>query len=55
MYLLITLAFFAICIGLIKGCDLVIGPDELDDVDEAPVPAEPRPEVISESRQGVTL
>ena len=29
--MLITLAFFAICVGLVKACDAVIGPDELDD------------------------
>ena len=33
IYLLITVAFFAICVGLIKACDQVIGPDELDDLD----------------------
>lgn len=47
MYLLLTLAFFAICVGLIKGCDLVIGPDELDELDEPG-------DVTVESRPGVT-
>ena len=54
IYLLITLAFFATCVGLIKGCDLVIGPDELEDVDETPTSAEPRPEVIRQSEPAVT-
>ena len=31
MYILITLAFFAVCVGLVKGCDRLLGPDELED------------------------
>lgn len=45
IYLLITVAFFAVCVGLIKGCDLVIGPDEFDDPDG---------EVIRETQSAVT-
>ena len=32
MYILITVAFFAVAIGLIKGCDWLLGPDEPDEV-----------------------
>jgi len=37
--MLITLAFFAICVGLVKACDAVIGPDELDDPANEPAAA----------------
>ena len=35
VYILITLAFFAICVGLVRACDVLLGPDE-DDLDETP-------------------
>ena len=38
-----VLAFFGVCVALIRGCDLVIGPDdasELDDELHAPDGAE---------------
>ena len=46
IYLLITLAFFAICIGLIKACDMVIGPDELDDSAGEPATALDEPVTV---------
>ena len=49
IYLLITVAFFAICVGLIKACDQVIGPDELDGLDDTDgsVVAEPADGVVA--------
>ncbi|MBX7068779.1 MAG: hypothetical protein K1X38_05275 [Microthrixaceae bacterium] len=29
-YVVISLAFFAVCVGLIRACDLLIGPDDPD-------------------------
>ena len=31
-------AFFALCVALIRGCDIIIGPDDAEDLDEDPVP-----------------
>jgi hypothetical protein len=33
---LAVLAFFALCVALVWGCDRIIGPDELEDLDEQP-------------------
>ncbi len=30
LYVLGTLAFFAVCVLLVRGCDAIVGPDELD-------------------------
>ena len=30
LYVLITLAFFAVCTGLVRACDALLGPDEDD-------------------------
>jgi hypothetical protein len=27
-----VLAFFAVCVALVKGCDLIIGPDDASDL-----------------------
>jgi hypothetical protein len=37
-----VMAFFALCVGLVWGCDRIIGPDEHDLSDESPadLPAE---------------
>jgi hypothetical protein len=34
LYVIATVAFFALTVALVKGCDLLIGPDELADDDE---------------------
>ena len=47
LFVALTLVFFALAVGLVRGCDRVIGPDELevDDAESgagdaaAPVPA----------------
>lgn len=41
VYVLITLAFFALCVGLVRGCDALIGADsdELDEGAPSDVPA----------------
>jgi hypothetical protein len=31
---LATVAFFAICVALVWGCDRIIGPDDADDLDD---------------------
>ena len=38
MYVVVTVAFFALCTGLVRACDLLLGPDEdeLLDVDDDP-------------------
>lgn len=36
LYVLMTLAFFAICIGLVRACDVLLGPDEDDLTDLGP-------------------
>ena len=36
IYILITLAFFAICVGLVRACDVLLGPDEEDLTDDLP-------------------
>lgn len=41
LYLLITPAFFAVCVGLVRGCDRLVGPDDLDVDDVARLQAEP--------------
>lgn len=46
VYILITLAFFAICVGLIQACNAVIGADELDELDTG-VAGSSEPEVAS--------
>jgi hypothetical protein len=33
--LLVVVAFFGLCVALVWGCDRIIGPDELEDTDEA--------------------
>lgn len=33
LYVLITVAFFAVCIGLVRACDALLGPDDLDDAE----------------------
>lgn len=33
MYVLITLAFFAMCVGLVRACDALLGPDDEDLID----------------------
>ncbi len=30
---LTVLAFFGLCVALVRGCDLVIGPDEASDLE----------------------
>lgn len=41
IFLLITVAFFALCVGFVRVCDRIIGPDDeqgpLTDVGEADV------------------
>lgn len=49
LFVFLTLAFFALAVALVRGCDRVIGPDELDfddgavsgDADVASRPAPP--------------
>lgn len=36
VYVLITLAFFAMCVGLVRACDVLLGPDEEDLTDLEP-------------------
>ena len=38
MYVVVTVAFFALCTGLVRACDLLLGPDEDDllDVEDDP-------------------
>jgi hypothetical protein len=45
---LTVLAFFGLCIGLVWGCDEIIGPDDASDLREADEPLEELPaEVVS--------
>ena len=30
LYVMGTVAFFALCVLLVRGCDLIVGPDELE-------------------------
>jgi len=30
LFVILTLVFFGLAVGLVRGCDRVIGPDELD-------------------------
>jgi hypothetical protein len=34
--LLLIAAFFGVCVALVRGCDSIIGTDDLDDRNEAP-------------------
>ena len=36
LYVVITLAFFAVCVGLVRACDLLLGPDE-ESLDEGSI------------------
>ena len=33
---LAVLAFFGVCVALIRGCDLIIGPDDASELDDEP-------------------
>ncbi len=33
---LTLLGFFALCVGLVRGCDLIIGPDDASELAVAP-------------------
>ncbi len=33
---LTILAFFGLCVGLVRGCDRIIGPDEAEELLDAP-------------------
>jgi hypothetical protein len=35
-----VLAFFGVCLALIRGCDLIIGPDDDAELDEEPETSE---------------
>jgi hypothetical protein len=37
---LATLAFFALCVAFVYGCDRIIGPDDAADLDAMDMPAE---------------
>jgi hypothetical protein len=34
--LLLIVAFFALCVGLVRGCDRIIGPDVAEDLAASP-------------------
>jgi len=38
--LLLIVAFFALCVGLVRGCDRIIGPDDVDELASPPPEAE---------------
>jgi hypothetical protein len=44
---LVTLAFFAMCVGLVWGCDRIIGPDEQSDLGMEPLETEPEPDEVA--------
>lgn len=54
LFVILTLTFFGLAVGLVRGCDRVIGPDELDLDDGAPsgvadstAPSAPAAEAVS--------
>jgi hypothetical protein len=47
LFVVVTvLAFFALCVAFVYGCDRIIGPDEAFDLDEFSETEEPVAEVI---------
>jgi len=38
--LLLIVAFFALCVGLVRGCDRIIGADDADELTAPPPEAE---------------
>jgi len=46
MYVLITLAFFAMCVGLVRACDALLGPDEEDLTEAEPAAAVGEPVAV---------
>jgi hypothetical protein len=44
--LLLTMAFFAVCIAYVWWCDRIIGPDPVDLTDEPEQAAEVQPERV---------
>jgi hypothetical protein len=43
--LLLILAFFALCVAFVRGCDVIIGPDNAQELE----PPEPEQDVVRES------
>jgi hypothetical protein len=39
--LLLIVAFFALCVGFVRGCDRIIGPDDVDELAASPPEADP--------------
>jgi len=37
---LLIVAFFALCVGLVRGCDRIIGPDDVDELAAPPPEAD---------------
>jgi hypothetical protein len=46
--LLLIVAFFAVCVALVRGCDRIIGPD--DAAGPAPAPETGEPEAVGAPR-----
>jgi hypothetical protein len=44
--LLLILAFFALCVGLVRGCDRIIGPDDAEELAAPPPDAEAEREPV---------
>jgi hypothetical protein len=40
LVLLLIVAFFALCVGFVRGCDRIIGPDDVDELAAPPTEAE---------------
>ena len=48
--LLLVLAFFAICVAFVRGCDRIIGPDEAAETVPAPEDEEMKAETVEAAR-----
>ncbi len=44
--LLLILAFFALCVAFVRGCDRIIGPDDGEELDQPPPEAEAEREPV---------
>ncbi|WP_166350097.1 potassium transporter Trk [Phytoactinopolyspora limicola] len=48
VFVLIGIAFFTACVGYVRGCDRIIGPDQTDlPADTAQQPSHPAPIEVS--------
>ena len=48
--LLLIVAFFALCVGLVRGCDRIIGPDDAEELAAPRSETDPEPESVEVAR-----